>query len=78
MFKLTTTATALVPSGSAMPACGHAWLDTTGVIATGVVRDRQEGSVRKAVLGAAVIGKRDAVRTQAYFPGTTAWSPPIC
>ena len=33
MFKLTTTATALIPSGFAMPACGHAWIDTTGVIA---------------------------------------------
>lgn len=83
MFKFTTSATALIPSGFAMPACGHAWIDTTGVIAgaattgvitTGVVRDRQEDSV----LGAAVIGKRDAARPQAYFPGTTAWSPPIC
>ncbi len=80
MFKLTTTIpTAQIPSGFAMPTCGHAWIGTTGVIAgvvtTGVVvRDRQEDSV----LGAAIAGKRDAARTLAYFPGTSAWRPPIC
>ncbi|MDN4163583.1 hypothetical protein [Nocardioides abyssi] len=86
MFKQMTS-TAQIPSGFAMPACGHAWFDTTGVVAgaattgvitTGVVRDRQEDSVHATVLAAAVIGKRDAIRTQDCFPGTTAWRPPIC
>ena len=83
MFELTTTTpTAQIPSGFAMPVCGHASIHATGactgVVNTGViVRDRQEDSVRTAVLGT-LTAKRDVVRTLAYFPGTTAWRPPIC
>lgn len=62
--------TAQTPSRFAMPTCGHASIGATGVI----VRDRREDSV----LPVAIAGKRDAARTQAYFPGTTAWRPPIC
>ena len=76
MFKLTTTATAQIPSGFAMPACGHASFRATGLPMTAgvVVRGRQEDSV----LCAAIDGKSVAVRTTAYIPGTTAWRPPTC
>ncbi|MDN4174920.1 hypothetical protein QWY28_18300 [Nocardioides sp. SOB77] len=77
--------TAQTPSGFAMPTCGHASIRAS-IRATGVVpgatevivRDRREDSVVTSVIGTALAGKRDAARTLAYFPGTTAWRPPIC
>ncbi|MBC9733326.1 hypothetical protein [Nocardioides marmotae] len=77
------TTTAQTPSGFAMPTCGHASIPASiraWIPAAVIVRDRQEGSVRPAtltVLGATTAIKRDAA-TPAYFPGTTAWRPPIC
>ena len=77
--------TAQTPSDIAMPTCGHASIRAS-IRATGVVpgttevvvRDRREDSVQTSALRTAIAGKRDAVRTLAYFPGTTAWRPPIC
>jgi len=88
MNSTTTTWTAQTPSGFALPTCGHAFeatlrtrasVVTTGVIAgAAVVRQRQE-SVQ--ILATDVVRggfKGDMDLATAYFPGTSAWRPPIC
>lgn len=69
MTNIQNPMTAQTPSGFGMPACGHAFAATTGLIDTtsalgAVVRDRQVAST--GFLGYA----------QKSIPGTTAWSPP--
>lgn len=74
MSSMTITWTAQVPSGSALPTCGHASAaiasrtrtDLTRGLTTGVVRDAKAGI--EGGLGLA----------QAHFPATSAWRPPIC
>jgi hypothetical protein len=72
MSNILNPMTAQIPSAFGMPVSGHA-LGTSTVCATGiatsVVRDRK-----------AVTGTDEAVKglAQGYFPGNSAWSPPIC
>ncbi|WKN47490.1 hypothetical protein [Nocardioides sp. Arc9.136] len=76
MFTNLTISTAQIPSGFALPMCGHASFRATGVVLGAtevVVRDRQADTAIRA----AAADKR-TTRTTAYFPGTTAWRPPIC
>jgi hypothetical protein len=62
---------AQIPSGSGLPACGHASVTSTDAFGTtAVVRER-----RAAVITGDVKGDMGLA---AYVPGTTAWSPPLC
>jgi hypothetical protein len=61
--------TAQIPSGFAMPTCGHAF----GAGTTTVTRERVADIA--GIKGAA---KADRVMTQSYLPGNSAWRPPTC
>lgn len=70
--------TAQTPSAFGMPISGHSFgvtpraTDVCAALATVVVRER---AVITATTGAVKGGMGLA---QAYVPGTSAWSPPIC
>ena len=69
--------TAQTPSAFGMPISGHTFRVSTtearsAVVTTIVVRDRQ------AISGTNGAVKADMGLAQSYFPGTSAWSPPIC
>lgn len=79
MVSINTQMATQSPSAFGMPACGHANETTlrstlrstmAGGTSTSIVRDRQVTLVSavKGNLGIAL----------AYFPGTSAWRPPIC
>ena len=71
--------TAQIPSTFGMPISGHAFGVTTPATAaifaaaTLVVRDRDA-----ATAGSTGAVKADMGLAQLYFPGTSAWRPPIC
>ena len=69
--------TAQTPSAFGMPISGHTFFVSatearSAVATTIVVRDR------KAVIGTNGAVKAGMGLAQSYFPGTSAWSPPIC
>ena len=71
MFSNTTLMTAQIPSGFAMPTCGHAFDEISGRIVMSGARTH----------GTVVRDRGAVVTTLGYaeksFPGTTAWRPPI-
>ena len=69
--------TAQTPSAFGMPISSHTFCVSatearSAVATTLVVRDR------KALVGTNGVDKADLGLAQSYFPGTSAWSPPIC
>ena len=71
--------TARIPSGFAMPMCGgHVGVDETFLrsAAFGKTVLSLSARDRKAALITGDMGA--VVANVAYFPGTSAWSPPIC
>jgi hypothetical protein len=82
MNSTTTAWTAQTPSGFAMPTAGHAIASSpcrhASVVTAGAVRERR---VPARTLAADVVWagyRADLDLAKAYFPGTSAWRPPIC
>lgn len=65
--------------GMSMPTCGHAAGSTTRTAAFGTSAPVATSRKRRIE---AIVGTEGhvgvAIRDLAYFPGTSAWSPPLC
>ena len=70
MISMTRTMTAQSPSFG-VPAYGPASLEAQAISAVAGVQVSTCARVRH-------IGDMDLATTQGYFPGTSAWRPPIC